>query len=103
MSEEITLYGTPACPDTNRTQRYLDELGVDYRYVNVDEDGDASDRVEAVNGGKRMTPTLVLGGTLEQGDGEILAVPGNTDLTAALERHGSLPHSDRGDGSPGVQ
>jgi glutaredoxin len=102
MADEITFYGSPTCKDSKRTQEHLDELGVDYRYVNVDEDQAASRRVEGANDGKRQTPTIVLGGTLEGGSGEVLSVPGNTDLDAALERHGSLPHRDAGDGSPGL-
>jgi mycoredoxin len=99
----ITVYGAPDCKDTTRTRRHLDDLGVDYRYIDVDEDPAASEHVEQANDGKRKTPTVVLGGTLEGGGDEVLSVPGNTELVAALERHGRLPHDAEGDGSPGLE
>jgi glutaredoxin len=58
------VYGAPDYPDTLRTRRHLDELGVAYRCVDVEGDESASERVKRVNGGKRKTPTMVLGGRL---------------------------------------
>jgi mycoredoxin len=103
MKDEISVYGAPDCKDTIRTRRHLDELGVDYRYIDVDADDSAAERVKQLNDGKRKTPTVALGGTLEDADAEILSVPADTALDAALERHGLLPHSDSGDGSPGLR
>jgi mycoredoxin len=103
MRHDITVYGAPECEDTKRTRDHLDELGVDYRYIDVEADEASSERVEQVNDGKRKTPTLTFGGTLEEGATEILSVPDDTELDAALERHGRLPHSEYGDGSPGLE
>jgi mycoredoxin len=102
MGDQISVYGAPECKDTVRTRRHLDDLGVRYRYVDVETDPSAADRVKQVNEGKQKTPTVVIGGTLEKGGSEILSVPSDTALDVALGRHGMLPGSDSGDGSPGL-
>jgi mycoredoxin len=103
MKDEISVYGAPDCKDTTRTRRHLDALDVPHRYIDVEQDERAAEQVKRVNDGKRMTPTVVIGGDLEAAGAEILAVPSDTLLDAALERHGRLPHSDSGDGSPGLR
>jgi mycoredoxin len=102
MQDRITVYGASWCRDTNRTRHHLDELGVDYTFVDVDRDRDAAALVERANDGKRRMPTVAVGGTLDNAHGDVLSMPDNTELDAALARYGRLPHSDDGDGSPGI-
>lgn len=39
----VTLYGRPACPPCARTKKLLEQGGVDFLYVDVDQDPGALD------------------------------------------------------------
>ncbi|MGB7754955.1 MAG: Spx/MgsR family RNA polymerase-binding regulatory protein [Salinisphaera sp.] len=43
----ITLYGIKTCDTCRRARKWLDSSGVDYRWVDVREDGVTRDRLEA--------------------------------------------------------
>jgi mycoredoxin len=60
MSAFIAVYGTDWCGETQRTRHHLDQLGIPYQYVNLDEDESAERKVIEWNGGKRLTPTVVI-------------------------------------------
>jgi glutaredoxin len=74
---KVKVYGADWCHDTQRTLKHLDELGVDYDYINVEEDEAASRWVKEQNNGKERKPTLEI-------DGRVLSVPSNEELEAAL-------------------
>jgi glutaredoxin len=57
----ITVYGADWCEDTRRSLRHLRRLGVPSHYINIDEDLDALERANALNGDQRRTPTIDLG------------------------------------------
>lgn len=59
---EITVYTTPWCGDCRRTKQFLQERGVAYREVNIDEAPDAEALVLRVNDGRRKVPTLEVDG-----------------------------------------
>ena len=88
MQGEISVYGTDHCEDTTRTRRHLDELGIFYRYINIDKDDSAERKVHEWNGGKRITPTVVVSGS---GITRRLSEPQNQELDQALEQQGMLP------------
>lgn len=46
--EIITLYGTGWCPDCKRSKQFFGEQRVPYRYVDIDNDPDATAFVEEV-------------------------------------------------------
>ncbi len=75
----IIVYGADWCEDTRRTLRHLRRLGVQHRYLNVDEDLDALRSALNLNGGQRRTPTVDLGV-----GGPPLLEPANDTLTEAL-------------------
>jgi glutaredoxin len=79
----VKVYGADWCGDTKRTLAYLDEQGVAYQYVNVEEDAKASAWVKEQNGGKERKPTLDLGE-------RVLSVPSEQELAAALREEGLL-------------
>jgi glutaredoxin len=60
--EPITMYTTTWCPDCRRAKSFLKERGVDYREVNIEEDDSAEEIVIRANNGKRVVPTLEVGG-----------------------------------------
>lgn len=74
----IKVYGADWCGDTKRTLRYLDNLNVDYDYIDVEKDEAASEWVKSQNEGKERKPTLIVGS-------QILSVPSEGELKAALE------------------
>lgn len=59
---EITLYTSPWCGDCRRTKQFLQERGVTYREVNIDETPEAEALVLRVNDGRRKVPTLEVDG-----------------------------------------
>jgi hypothetical protein len=75
----ITVYGTGWCEDTRRALRRLRRLGLEHRFVNIDEDFDALEHALALSGGWRRTPIIDLGL-----GGQALIEPDNDTLTAAL-------------------
>lgn len=81
MPLSLTLYGATDCDDTERTRRYLHELGIPFREVNIDHDPAAERFVIFINGGYRSTPTLVLGAGKHK---TILTEPTNAELDKAL-------------------
>jgi mycoredoxin len=81
----INVYGADNCSDTEHTRGRLQELGVPHRYYNIEEDSMAEDRVKAWNHGHTRTPTVVI---LDDGGQERLVNPSDTELDAALARHG---------------
>ncbi len=60
--EPITMYSTTWCPDCRRAKSFLEERGVDFREVNIEEDSSAEEIVIKANDGKRKVPTLEVGG-----------------------------------------
>ena len=56
----IDLYGADWCPDCQRAKAYLKENNIDFNFIDVDLDKDATARVEGINNGKRIIPTLII-------------------------------------------
>src|SRR5260370_1370712 len=50
------------CPDGRRAKSFVEERGVDFREVNIEEDSSAEEIVIKANDGKRKVPTLEVGG-----------------------------------------
>ncbi len=59
---QIQLYGADWCPDCRRAKSYLDENNIDYQFIDVDLDKEATAKVEAINNGKRIIPTIIING-----------------------------------------
>ncbi len=79
--DKIEVYGADWCGDTKRTLRHLDTLGVDYKYIDVEQDAKASAWVKEQNNGKERKPTVKLG------DNEVLSVPSDAELEGALRKN----------------
>jgi len=80
---EVVIYGSDWCGYTQRTLRELKSLGVDFRYVDVDDDPEAEQRIAGWNNGRSIRPTLDIGG-------DILVNPDATRLREVLVAHGAL-------------
>jgi mycoredoxin len=79
-AQPIIVYGTSWCPDCRRAQRVLDQHGVQYTYINIENDPAATEFVIKVNKGNQSVPTIVFP------DGSILVEPSNAVLQARLQQ-----------------
>jgi glutaredoxin-like protein len=78
----ITMYGANWCGDCRRSERVLNELGVEFDYIHVDEDESAADKVVEINGGAQSIPVIVFP------DGSHLTEPSDPELRAKLSSLG---------------
>jgi glutaredoxin len=83
MSNQITVYGADWCGDTRRTLRQLDQRGIDYDYVDVDENADGERKVIEFSNGKRRIPLVEIAS--DNGEPRRLAVPTEGELEGALK------------------
>ena len=74
----ITVYGAPWCPDCRRSKQFLGEQRVPYIWVDIDQDEEGRTRVQELNDGKQIIPTIVFE------DGSILVEPSNAELAAKM-------------------
>jgi len=74
---DILLYGADWCPDCRRAKAYLQENNIAYSFIDVDIDKEATAKVEAINNGKRIIPTLII-------KGKSYTNPDNIELAALL-------------------
>lgn len=85
MTEKVTVYGADWCGDTVRTLRHLDKSGVDYKYVDIEEDAAGEKKVIefniASNRGKRRIPLVEI--ATDSGT-KSLSVPSAWELDEAL-------------------
>jgi len=56
------MYSTSWCGDCRRAKKFLNERGVKYREINVDEDPEAEELILKVNDGRRKVPTFEVNG-----------------------------------------
>ncbi len=56
----ITLYGADWCPDCRRAKAFLKDNELEYTFIDVDLDKEATSKVEEINNGKRIIPTLMI-------------------------------------------
>lgn len=75
--KDITVYGADWCGDTVRAKRVLDDLGVAYTFIDIDQDTDGEKRVIEFNKGKRRIPLVEIGD-------EKLSVPSRAELEQKL-------------------
>jgi mycoredoxin len=79
----VKVYGADWCEDTRRSREFLERLGVPYDYVDIERDAAGAEWVRSHNDGKERKPTIDVGG-------QILSVPDDHELTAALRERGLM-------------
>lgn len=62
MLPRVRIYTTRHCSDCRRAKRFLDEKGVPFEEVNIEEVPKAAEFVLAANRGRRCVPTFELEG-----------------------------------------
>lgn len=73
----VTVYGADWCPLTRAALMHLDKVGVEYKYIDIDEDPEAAKWVADHNDGKEKKPTIDV-------DGEVLTEPTDAELDDVL-------------------
>jgi len=58
---KVTLYGANWCPDYQRAKSYLQDNHINFQYIEVDKYSWAAQKVEEINNGKRIIPTIFIG------------------------------------------
>ena len=81
MADRVVVYGTDWCGDTVRALRHLDRKGVDYQYINIDDDQAAERKVIEFNNGKRRVPLVEIA---TEGETKSLSVPSASELDRVL-------------------
>jgi len=82
VPDVLTVYGASWCADCRNTQRYLDAVGVDYRYVDLGADPDAQAMLVAA--GHLAIPVVVTT------DGTVLIEPTARELARAIGTPGAV-------------
>lgn len=82
MSQKLTLYGTPTCPQVPPVRGMLERAQVDFNYINIHQDSEGRERVREINNGNESVPTLLFS------DGSTLTEPSTQELKGKLERLG---------------
>ena len=75
---QLIVYGTNWCGDCRRTQRFLQDNQVNYKFINIDQDKKGEQFVLSANRGMRSVPTILFP------DGSILVEPTNGQLADKL-------------------
>lgn len=80
----ITFYGADWCGDCRRSKRLLDELKVNYTYIDTETTEGAIDKVLEYNKGMKSIPVIVFS------DGTHLTEPSDPQLRGKLEELGVI-------------
>lgn len=73
----VQLFGADWCPDCRRAKGYLSDNGVNFQFIDVDANDWATEKVEKINKGKRIIPTILI-------NGEPYTNPDNEELKKLL-------------------
>lgn len=74
----IRVLATRWCGDCRAARRVLDSAGVDYQWIDIDNDPAAREEVMRVNRGMRSVPTIIFS------DGSVMVEPSRRALAARL-------------------
>jgi thioredoxin reductase (NADPH) len=85
-SSNLTVYGTTWCPDCKRAKKFFGEHRIQYAWVDVEQDPSGLQKIEEINRGKQIIPTIVFD------DGSVLVEPSNAELA---EKFGISTQADR--------
>ncbi len=73
-NNQITMYTTSWCSDCHRAKYLLDEYGIPYVNIDIEQNQEGLAFVMQVNNGQRIVPTIVFP------DDSILVEPSNSEL-----------------------
>ena len=79
----FTMYSTEWCGYCKRLKKQLNEIGITFEEINIEEVPGTAEIVEKVNGGNRTVPTLVFS------DGEAMTNPSANQVQEKLQALGA--------------
>jgi mycoredoxin len=88
MEKQPIVYGSSWCGYTIMALQYLDEWGVSYQYIEVDDDPAAERLIASWNNGRSIRPTIQIGD-------DVWVNPSPRVLREELEQRGLLPQSSK--------
>ncbi len=56
----VVVYGADWCPDCQRAKSYLEDNNINFKYIEVDKHKWAAKKVDEINNGKRIIPTIFI-------------------------------------------
>ncbi len=74
---QIQLYGADWCPDCRRAKNFLTDNKINFEFIDVDKHSSATKKVEEINNGKRIIPTITI-------NEKPFTNPDNVELTKLL-------------------
>jgi len=57
---KIIMYSADWCSDCVSAKKFLDDQGVTYKYIDINNNPEAIEFVKQINNGKRIIPTFVV-------------------------------------------
>ena len=80
----FTMYSTEWCGYCKRLKSQLNEIGITFEEINIEEVSGTAEIVEKVNGGNRTVPTLVFS------DGTAMTNPSAKQVQEKLQTLGAI-------------
>lgn len=77
-NDTVTMYSTTWCGYCRRLKREMEDAGISFQVIDLDDDPSHDERIIARTGGYRTVPTLEVGG-------ELLVNPSIREVEAALQ------------------
>lgn len=83
---DVIIYRTEYCPYCDMAERLFDEMGVDYKEIDVTNDADARELMVEKSGGKRTVPQIFIDGKSVGGFTDVQALRQSGELDQLLGR-----------------
>ncbi len=76
--QPIIMYGATWCGDCRRAKKFFDSKGVNYQWIDVEQNPEAVETVMKYNNGMQSIPTIIFP------DGAVMVEPTNAQLATKL-------------------
>lgn len=80
MVVDIKMYGTSNCGDCVRAKQFFKDKNIEYEYIAMENDEEATKIAISLNNGARRIPVI------QFGDGTILVEPTNDELQSQIAK-----------------
>ena len=57
---KIIMYSANWCSDCVIAKKFLDDQGITYRYIDINNNVEATELIKKINNGKRVIPTFII-------------------------------------------
>ncbi len=85
---EVVIYRTEYCPYCDMAERLFDEMGVEYKEIDVSDDAEARSVMVEKSGGKRTVPQIFIDGKSVGGFTDVQSLRKSGELDRLLGRDG---------------